>query len=161
MLLNLHIKCWNSAFNAQCSRVIIVVVQVGAPLWQQWRRSRKRRDRMKLNYHQNWRFPQFHPQLNAHVYFCRFKKKIHLVYDQTQGSGAIFSITLQISLLPTFFRVAYNSISFFNFLLYSPFLLWLVVYTTLCIWWIKAHFEAELVIIKLLLLVCLSLLSLK
>ncbi len=23
-------KCWNSAFNAQCSRVIIVVVQVGA-----------------------------------------------------------------------------------------------------------------------------------
>ncbi len=23
-------KCWNSAFNAQCSRVIVVVVQVGA-----------------------------------------------------------------------------------------------------------------------------------
>ncbi len=23
-------KCWNSAFNAQCSRVIIVVLQVGA-----------------------------------------------------------------------------------------------------------------------------------
>jgi hypothetical protein len=23
-------KCWNSAFNAQCLRVIIVVIQVGA-----------------------------------------------------------------------------------------------------------------------------------
>ncbi len=62
------------------------------------------------------------------------------------------SLTLQI--LPAFFRVAYNSMSFLNFLFYSPFLLWLVVYTTLCIWWIKAHFEAELVIIKLVLLVC-------
>ncbi len=29
-LLNLSMKCWNSAFNAQGSRVIIVVVQVGA-----------------------------------------------------------------------------------------------------------------------------------
>jgi len=30
ILLNLHMKCWNSAFNAQASRAIIVVVQVGA-----------------------------------------------------------------------------------------------------------------------------------
>jgi len=30
ILLNLSIKCWNSAFNAQGSRLIIVVVQVGA-----------------------------------------------------------------------------------------------------------------------------------
>jgi hypothetical protein len=29
-LLNLRMKCWNSAFNAQGSRVIIVVVQVRA-----------------------------------------------------------------------------------------------------------------------------------
>jgi hypothetical protein len=29
-LLNLGMKCWNSAFHAQGSRVIIVVVQVGA-----------------------------------------------------------------------------------------------------------------------------------
>jgi hypothetical protein len=28
--LNLGMKCWNSAFNAQGSRVIIVVVHVGA-----------------------------------------------------------------------------------------------------------------------------------
>jgi hypothetical protein len=30
ILLNLGMKCCNSAFNAQCSRLIIVVVQVGA-----------------------------------------------------------------------------------------------------------------------------------
>ncbi len=30
ILWNLGLKCWNSAFNAQGSRVIIVVVQVGA-----------------------------------------------------------------------------------------------------------------------------------
>jgi predicted oxidoreductase (fatty acid repression mutant protein) len=29
ILLNLDMKCWNSAFNAQGSRVIILVVQVG------------------------------------------------------------------------------------------------------------------------------------
>jgi hypothetical protein len=29
ILLNLTMKCWNSAFNAQWLRVIIVVVQVG------------------------------------------------------------------------------------------------------------------------------------
>jgi hypothetical protein len=30
ILLNLNMKCWNSAFNAQGSKEIIVVVQVGA-----------------------------------------------------------------------------------------------------------------------------------
>jgi hypothetical protein len=30
ILLNLNMKCWNSIFNAQGSRVILVVVQVGA-----------------------------------------------------------------------------------------------------------------------------------
>ncbi len=30
ILLNLGMKCWNSAFNAQGSRVIIIIVQVGA-----------------------------------------------------------------------------------------------------------------------------------
>jgi hypothetical protein len=30
ILLNLSMKCWNSVFNAQSLRVIIVVVQVGA-----------------------------------------------------------------------------------------------------------------------------------
>jgi hypothetical protein len=30
ILLNLSMKCWNSVFNAQGSKVIIIVVQVGA-----------------------------------------------------------------------------------------------------------------------------------
>jgi hypothetical protein len=30
ILIYLNMKCWNSAFNAQGSRVIVVVVQVGA-----------------------------------------------------------------------------------------------------------------------------------
>jgi hypothetical protein len=30
VLLNIGMKCWNSAFNAPGSRVIIVIVQVGA-----------------------------------------------------------------------------------------------------------------------------------
>jgi hypothetical protein len=45
-------KFWNSAFNAQGSRVIIVVVHVGAEkinVAVQWRHSRKRKDRMKLS----------------------------------------------------------------------------------------------------------------
>jgi hypothetical protein len=52
ILLNLGMKCWNSAFNAQGLRLIIVVVQVGAVeiyvapvLW----RSGKRKHRMKLS----------------------------------------------------------------------------------------------------------------
>ncbi len=55
ILLNLSMKCWNSAFNAQGSRVIIVVVQVGAvkiyvaAVEAQWRRSGKRKEGMKLS----------------------------------------------------------------------------------------------------------------
>ncbi len=44
ILLNRSMKCWNSAFDAQGSRVIIVVAQVK----QQWRCSGKRKEGMKL-----------------------------------------------------------------------------------------------------------------
>ncbi len=38
-------------------------------------------------------FCEFQPQLNANnVLFCRLKKKSYPVYDQTQGSGAVFVI---------------------------------------------------------------------
>ncbi len=33
ILLNLSMKCWNSTFNAQGWRVIIIIVQVGAMSW--------------------------------------------------------------------------------------------------------------------------------
>jgi hypothetical protein len=32
-------------------------------------------------------FPKFHPPLNVNVLFCRF----FTVYEQTQGTGAVFS----------------------------------------------------------------------
>jgi len=41
-------------------------------------------------YHQNWWFFEFHPPLNANALFCRFFFESHPVYDQTQGSGAVF-----------------------------------------------------------------------
>jgi nicotinamide riboside transporter PnuC len=58
ILLNLSMKCWKSAFNAQGSRVIIVVVRVGAVkiyvsavkagLEGKWKRG------WNPVYHQNW-----------------------------------------------------------------------------------------------------------
>jgi hypothetical protein len=51
ILLNLSIKYWKIAFNAQGSRVIIVVVQVGVAkiyVAAVWRRSGKRQYRIKL-----------------------------------------------------------------------------------------------------------------
>jgi hypothetical protein len=46
-------KCWNSAFNAQGSGVIIVVVQIGAVkiyVSEVVAHSRKAKDRMKLSF---------------------------------------------------------------------------------------------------------------
>jgi len=33
----------------------------------------------------------FHPLLNANALICRFFFESHPVYDQTQGTGAVFS----------------------------------------------------------------------
>jgi hypothetical protein len=54
--LNLGVKCWNSAFNAQGSRVIIVVVQGGAVkiYVAAVQALRKRMHRMKLSLPPNW-----------------------------------------------------------------------------------------------------------
>ncbi len=57
ILLNLGMKCWNSAFNAQGSRVLIVVVQVGAVeiyVAAVLGRSGNRKHRWNSVYHQNW-----------------------------------------------------------------------------------------------------------
>jgi len=45
----------------------------------------KKKDRVKLM------VPEFHPLLNANVFFCRVFLRSHPVYDQTQGTGAVFS----------------------------------------------------------------------
>ncbi len=54
ILLNLGVKCWNSAFNAHRSRVIIVVVQEGAVKIYVAAVHRKRKHRMKLSLPPNW-----------------------------------------------------------------------------------------------------------
>jgi len=65
ILLNLDTKCWHSAFNKQGSSVIIVAGQVGAVkiyVAAVEALRKKRKDGMKLNYHQNWWYFEFeHP----------------------------------------------------------------------------------------------------
>jgi len=73
-------KWWNSAFNAQCSRLIILVVQLGAVKYmqQQWRYSGKMKDRMKLSLLPKLMvFWVSHP-LNANVLFCKFFSNLTL-----------------------------------------------------------------------------------
>ncbi len=95
ILLNLNMKSSNSAFNAQDSRVTIVaqlrtekmyVAAVEAIM------KKERGDETQFITQKNPWFSQFHLLLNANVHFCRVFFSSHPVYDQTQGSGAVFSI---------------------------------------------------------------------
>ncbi len=86
------------------TRLIIVVVQLGAMkiyAQQQLRRSGKRKDRMKLSLPPKLMdFWVWIPPLNVvNVLFCRFFFESHPVYIQTQGSGAVFFLTLRITLI--------------------------------------------------------------
>jgi hypothetical protein len=67
-MLQLSMECWNSAFNAQGSRLIIVVVQLGAVKIDaaavEALRRKERQDETQ--------FSEFHPPLNSNVLFCRF-----------------------------------------------------------------------------------------
>ncbi len=82
-------KCWNPTFNARGSRLIIVLVQLGAVKIYvaavEALRQKERQDQTRFT-HQNWWFSEFHPPLNGNESFL----KSHPVYDQTQGSGAVF-----------------------------------------------------------------------
>jgi hypothetical protein len=87
-MLQLSTKCcWNSAFDARGSRLIIVVVQLGAvkiyAAAVEALRKKEREDETQFTAKING-FSQFHPLLNANVgFFCRC---FHPVYDKTQGS---------------------------------------------------------------------------
>ncbi len=87
--------------NAQGSRVIIVVVQVAAvkiyvAAAVEALRKKERQDETQFTTKIDG---EFHPQLNANVpFFSRFFFESHLVYDQTQGSGAVFVLLLRITL---------------------------------------------------------------
>jgi hypothetical protein len=76
-MLQFSMKCWNSAFNAQGSRLIIVLVQVGAMKNENIcsnngktgkLRKKERQDETQFT---TW-FSEFHPLLNANVLFYRF-----------------------------------------------------------------------------------------
>jgi hypothetical protein len=86
-------KCWNSAFNAQGSRLIIVVVQLGAvKIYVASSSSGGAQEKGKTGsnsvYHQNWWFSsEFSPlvELNANVpsSFLQVCFESRPVYDQT------------------------------------------------------------------------------
>jgi hypothetical protein len=68
-------NCWNSAFNARGSRLIIVVVQLGAmKIYVAAVEAAREKGKTGWNsvYHQDWWFSEFHPSLNGSVRFCRF-----------------------------------------------------------------------------------------
>ncbi len=98
-MLKLSTKSWISAFNAQASRAIIVAVQVGAVKIYvaavEVVRKKKRQGETQKTIKIDGFLSFFHPLLNANVHFCRFCFEScfesHPVYDQTQGSRAVFS----------------------------------------------------------------------
>jgi hypothetical protein len=82
-MLKLSTKCWISAFNAQGSRGIIVAIQVGGvkiyvAAGETLRKKRKTGE------------TQEPPPWMLLYFFAGFFES-HPVYDQTQGTGAVFS----------------------------------------------------------------------
>ncbi len=75
-LINLSMKCCNSAYNAQGSRLIIVVVLRSSENICSYSGGRVAQEQWKTGWnsvsHQNWWFSEFHPPLNANVLFCKF-----------------------------------------------------------------------------------------
>jgi nicotinamide riboside transporter PnuC len=85
--LNLSMKCWNSSSNAQGSRVIIVVVQVGAvKIYVTTVKALRKKETTGWNsvYYQNWWFSQFQPTLEwlCTFFFAGFFYKSHPMYGQ-------------------------------------------------------------------------------
>jgi hypothetical protein len=93
-------KCWKSTFNAQRSKLIILALQVGAVKIyasnSEGASLPKEKGKTEWNsvHHKNWGAPP----VNANV-FNFFES--HPIYDQTQGSSAVF-LTLYIILLYIF-----------------------------------------------------------
>jgi hypothetical protein len=85
-------KCWNSAFNAQGSRLIIVLVQVGAVKIYvaavEARRKKERQDETRFTTKIDG-FLSFTPLWMQRYFFAGFFES-HPGYDQTQSSGAVF-----------------------------------------------------------------------
>jgi hypothetical protein len=68
-MLQLSIKCWNSAFNAQVSRLTIIVVELGAvKIYVAAVETLKIKDRQDESQFPT-KFDGFHPPLNANELF--------------------------------------------------------------------------------------------
>jgi len=100
-MLQLSMKCWYSAFNAQDSRQIIVVVQVGvvkiyvAAL--EALMKNERQDETQFTTKVDG-FLSFIPPLNANVLFCRFFWNLTLCMTKLRVLVLCFSY-LRITLL--------------------------------------------------------------
>ncbi len=85
--------CCNSAFNAQGSRLITVVVQVRAVKIYvsavEVLRKKEGQDETQFTTKIDG-FLSITPPLNANVLFGRFFLESHPAYDQAEGSGAVF-----------------------------------------------------------------------
>jgi hypothetical protein len=86
-------KSWYSAFNAQGLRLIIVVVQLGAlkiyVAAVETAQEKERHDETQFTTKIDG-FPSFIPCWMLMYFFAGFFFESHPVYDQTQGSGAVF-----------------------------------------------------------------------
>jgi hypothetical protein len=94
ILINLSMKCWHSAFNAQGLRLIIVVVQLRAvktyvAAVEALRKKKERQDETQFTTKIDG-FLSFIPRWMLIYFFVQVCFESHPVYDQTQGSGAVF-----------------------------------------------------------------------
>jgi hypothetical protein len=107
-MLQLSMKCWNSTFNAQGSRLIVVLIVVLVHLKTMKNENicnnyggvqgRKKKGSNSV-YHQNRWFFEFHPLLNANVFFFRFKKNNSPYVWPNSGFWCFVFLTLWIILM--------------------------------------------------------------
>jgi hypothetical protein len=110
-------KCWNSAFNARGSRLITVVVRLGAVkiYVAAVAAFRKKERQMKLSYHQNWWFSEFHPPLNADVVlFWSFFLNLSLCMAKLRVLMLCFSYFTDNSIILGCFKTNKKNLSFLS-----------------------------------------------
>jgi hypothetical protein len=88
-------KCWNSAFNAEGSKLVTVAVQVVAVeiyvTAEEALRKKERQDETLLTTKIDG-FLSFIPCWMLMYFFLQVFKKSDPIYGQTQGSGAVFRL---------------------------------------------------------------------
>jgi hypothetical protein len=102
-MLQLSLKCWNSTFNARGPRPIIVVVKlVSVKIYVAAVEALVQKDRQDETQFTTKILMVFwvSSPVEMLMYFSAgFFLESHPLYDQTQGSGAVFFLTLRITLI--------------------------------------------------------------